>query len=96
MAKDFALAFYNSKVWHNCRKAYIASVFGLCEKCKKPGYILHHKTELNPSNINDPYITLGWDNLLYVCLECHNSIHGNAEPVREGLRFDDHGDLVEC
>lgn len=57
--------------------------------------IVHHKTELTPENINDPEITLGWRNLELLCLECHNKAHGNAEEVvRDGLKFDERGDLV--
>lgn len=57
--------------------------------------IVHHKTELTPENINDPEITLGWQNLELLCLECHNKEHGNAEEVvRDGLKFDERGDLV--
>jgi hypothetical protein len=101
MAKEFARAFYNSKVWKECRKAYIAGVNGLCERCLDggkytPGYILHHKTLLNANNITDPTITLNHDKLLYVCKDCHEACHGNfSEPLRDGLTFTDDGDIVE-
>lgn len=101
MAKPFAKAFYKSKAWLQCRDAYIASVQGLCETCLRkgkvrPGKILHHKIELTPDNINDPSITLGWDNLEYDCQECHNAKHFATNPVvREGLCFDKDGDLVQ-
>jgi hypothetical protein len=95
MAQDFAKAFYNSKAWKDCRDGYIKSVFGLCERCPKPGYIVHHIIELTPENINDPDITLNWDNLEYLCLECHNSAHGDSGVVREGLIFDECGQLIE-
>ncbi|MEG3069449.1 MAG: HNH endonuclease [Candidatus Syntrophopropionicum ammoniitolerans] len=95
MAKPFALKFYKSKAWQQCRAAYIKFVFGICEGCGGPGLIVHHKTELTPENINDPEITLGWQNLELLCLECHNKEHGNAEEVvRDGLKFDERGDLV--
>lgn len=92
MAKDFAKAFYHSRAWQQCRDAYIASVYGLCEACSKPGYIVHHKVKLTPDNIHDPAITLNWDNLQYLCLECHNQIHGGSSTV-QGLEFDENGDL---
>ena len=101
MAKPFAKKFYNSKAWKECRKSYINSVHGLCERCLakgiyEPGYILHHKKYLTPDNINDPYITLNHDNLEYVCLDCHNEEHiGKYERIEKGLDFDMYGNLIE-
>lgn len=95
MAKEYAKKFYNSKVWKQTRESYIASVYGLCERCSKPGYIVHHKKEITPANINDPMITLSHSNLEYLCLNCHNREHGDADVIREGLEFDDNGDIVE-
>ena len=43
MAQEFAAAFYKSAEWRKFREWYIASRFGLCEKCGQPGKILHHK-----------------------------------------------------
>ena len=96
MAREFARKFYDSKAWEKCREGYIASVYGLCRKCKdKPGYILHHKVKLTPENIGDPDITLNWENLEYLCLVHHNAAHGgNGELLREGLAFDESGMLV--
>ncbi|SFR15292.1 HNH endonuclease [Desulfoscipio geothermicus] len=91
--KPFAKKFYKSKAWLKCREAYIASVFGLCERCPRPGHIVHHKIKLTPENINNPDVTLNWDNLEYLCLNCHNREHGGASTA-EGLRFDENGDLV--
>ena len=103
MAKDFAKAFYRSKEWRKCREAYIQSVNGLCERCLAkgklvPGYIVHHKIHLTPENINNPEITLNWDNLEYLCHDCHNKEHGVGKPAevtREGLVFDEFGGLVK-
>ena len=100
MAREFAKKFYKSKVWQNVRQSYIKSVKGLCEVCKTNGeitlgYILHHKIELTEDNINDPYITLSWDNLQFVCMECHNKIHfEQTKPLRDGLMFDKDGNVV--
>jgi len=94
MAKDWAKAFYKSAAWLKCRAAYIQSVFGLCEKCGRPGWIVHHKIKLTPGNINDPNVTLNWDNLEYLCQDCHNREHGGGSTA-EGLRFDAAGNLVE-
>lgn len=99
MAKEFSKKFYRSKEWIKCRESYIKSVYGLCERCGKPGYILHHKKELTPKNINNPSITLGWDNLEYVCFECHNEEHkfGRKKKsyTRKDLVFNKNGELVQ-
>lgn len=94
MAKEFAKAFYKSKAWQQCRTAFIRSKFGLCEICKQPGYIVHHKTKLTPENISDPEVTLGWNNLQYLCVECHNVAHGDAQATRHDVMFNESGDLV--
>ena len=80
MARDFAKSFYSSARWQKCRDSFIAHRIsedgGLCQRCHdRTGYIIHHKIHLTPDNIDDPDITLGFDNLEYVCLECHNLIH---------------------
>lgn len=95
MAQDFARAFYHSAAWLKCRDAYIRSVYGLCERCGESGLIVHHRELLTPVNINDPSVTLNWELLELLCQQCHNKEHGNGEPVAEGLRFDDEGNLVE-
>lgn len=88
MAKEFAKAFYSSAAWRKCRKVFLAQRMaadgGMCERCHdKPGYIIHHKIELSPENINDPEITLNTDNLIYVCHDCHNIIHGYVKDLPE-------------
>lgn len=98
MAKEFAKSFYNSKEWKKCKASYIKSVHGLCERCDKRGYIVHHKKELTPNNINDPNITLSHGNLEYLCLDCHNAEHDfNREKKRatkSNYKFNERGELV--
>lgn len=94
MAKDYAKSFYNSKAWKDCRDGYIKHVLGLCERCKEPGYIVHHKVHITEENIGNPDITLNWDNLRYLCLECHNIEHAENNPVREDLMFTADGQLI--
>lgn len=65
--KEFAKKLYKSKQWIECRNAFFLYRHGLCERCGGPGKIVHHKIELNPSNINDPFITLSFDNLELTC-----------------------------
>lgn len=94
MAAEWAKWFYNSKAWLECSRAYAVSAFYLCERCRKPGYITHHKIELTPENINDPSVTLNWDNLEYLCLDCHNRV--NAQSVtRDDVQFDGSGQLIK-
>lgn len=80
MAKEFAKPFYKSAKWRKCRQSFIAHRIsedgGLCEICHdKTGLIIHHKEKLTPDNIDDPDIALNFDNLMYVCLDCHNKVH---------------------
>ncbi len=78
--RDFARAFYSSKAWEETRKAYRKSVGGLCERCMsrgiyRAGVIVHHKIHLSPKNINDPSVTLNWNNLELLCRDCHGAEH---------------------
>lgn len=82
--KDWARQFYSSDAWKQTRRAYTKSVGGLCERCRDKGEItagevVHHLVWLTPENINDPSITLSWDNLQLVCRECHAQIHAKRE-----------------
>lgn len=95
MARDYSRQFYNSKQWKDCRASYIKKVHGICERCGEPGLILHHKIELTPENINDPFISLSHDNLEYLCIECHNREHFTGDVTREELYFNSDGELVE-
>lgn len=101
MAKKYSKKFYDSKAWKECRRSYIPTVSGLCEKCLEdgkmtPGYILDHIVEITPENIDDVSITLNHDNLQYLCLTCHNrkTFGRDVEVTREGLKFDSYGNLI--
>ena len=104
MAKEYAKPFYNSEAWKKTRKAYYRSKSGICERCQKEfeegkrslkevniGTIVHHKKWITPKNINDPNITLSWDNLEVVCDEHHNTEH-HGKPKR--YRFDKDGNII--
>ena len=83
MAKEFAKAFYNSMAWYKCSRSYKKFRHGLCEDCLKkglytPGVIVHHVIPLDPENISDPKIALGFDNLRLVCRACHSEEHPGA------------------
>lgn len=80
MARDFAKRFYKSKQWQKCRNNFINERRmidgGICQRClKAPGYIVHHKIHLSPQNIDNPDISLNFNNLEFVCHECHNDEH---------------------
>jgi 5-methylcytosine-specific restriction protein A len=94
--KPFAKKFYKSKAWRKCRESYIPKVFGICEHCGDPGYILDHIEEITPENINDPEITLNHENLQYLCLACHNrKTFGKYGSTRDDVMFDEYGNLIE-
>lgn len=80
MKHRFNDAFYSSQEWIKTREAFASYKGGLCERCLKKGIvqageIVHHKIYLTPSNINDPTITLNWDNLELLCRRCHAEEH---------------------
>lgn len=113
--------FYNSYRWRRCAKAYAESQLFICERCKglKSGrkhdgsrqrWVVHHKKTLNEQNIHDDAIAYGWDNLMFLCIECHNAIHAELNENTErgltsgakllskgsrGLLFGSDGDLID-
>lgn len=77
---EFADTFYKSFAWKKCRAGYLRSVGGLCERCLARGLVVpadqvHHIRKLTPENLNDPAVTLSWDNLEALCFECHIAEH---------------------
>lgn len=104
MARPFAIDFYHSQAWQRTRDSYMRAQRGLCEKCMsrgvlKPAEIVHHKVHLSPENINDPYVTLSFDNLEALCRTCHAEehpeIYGSELGFREPrVQFDEYGDVI--
>ncbi len=102
MAKEWAKSFYKSDKWIKCRNSYIQNRIridgGMCEECKKRiGYIVHHKINLSPTNIDDPEVTLNHNNLEYVCKDCHDHFdgHGVGNKSPEVIcNFDDDGNPI--
>lgn len=97
--KEFAKQFYNSKKWRRCRSSFIAERInedgGLCEVCReRTGHIVHHKINLDSSNINKPEIALNHNNLMYVCKECHDRFEGHFYDGRKKNRQDNTRRLV--
>lgn len=96
VAQEYAEKFYNSRRWQETRAAYARSVSYLCEECLKQGIyktgeIVHHKTHITADNIDNPDVTLSWDNLMYVCRDCHARFH-KAHNKRYG--FDESGNVI--
>lgn len=70
---------------------------GLCERCKAkgiitPAYAVHHKIYLDGINVNDPSISLNFDNLEALCFRCHNEEHFGDKTERRWSYVD--GNLV--
>lgn len=103
MAREFARRFYKSKQWESTRNAYFDMRRGLCERCMRegritPGAIVHHKIHLEPNNINDPSISLSFDNLELVCRDCHAKEHPEIYQRKDDgerrVGFDEEGNIV--
>ena len=94
--QEYAKAFYSSTAWKRTREAYSKSVGGLCESCLqkgqyKAGEIVHHKIHLTPDNINDPSISLNWENLILLCRSCHGEQH---DKIIRRYKFDELGRVI--
>ena len=90
--KEFAKGFYLSSNWRKCRDAYFKKQNGICERCGESGLIVHHKRRLTPTNINNPRITLSFDNLELLCQDCHNKEHGRHKNTRYVI--DENGNIL--
>ena len=71
--------------------------FGICERCGKANSKqVHHKIYINEKNINNPTITLDFNNLELLCDSCHQREHKEKySPTLWGLEFDSNGDLIK-
>jgi 5-methylcytosine-specific restriction endonuclease McrA len=92
LSTDWANQFYKSTMWQKTRSAYISYKRGLCERCLEHGIVragveVHHVQPLTQKNINDPNITLNWNNLMLLCPECHDEIHRRTRDKSKHKRF---------
>lgn len=101
MAKPWEKKLLNSTAWQRCRTGYIDHRVGidggLCEVCRESlGYIVHHKIQLTPLNVNDPTVALNWGNLSYECKACHDQHpgHGLKRRISAVCAFDSAGNPV--
>lgn len=86
--------FYRSDQWKIARAMKIAAVGGRCEKCGAIGTEVHHIIHLTEKNVIDPEVCLNQENLLLLCNECHNKVHGRFES-RSEFKFDENGNVVK-
>lgn len=93
--KEYARSFYEGMPWRRTREAYQISQDFICERCGGLASLVHHKVWITPKNINDPDITLNWDNLEALCMDCHNVEHMTGKACIDGLRFDKDGNLIK-
>lgn len=94
--REFATKLYKSKQWQHTRDAYLKSVGGLCENCIKqgiyrPAEIIHHIEHVEPWNIENPEVTLSWNNLEALCRDCHAEQHKRTRNKR--YEVDDNGNV---
>lgn len=87
--------FYRSDKWKIARAMKIAEAGGRCEKCGAVGTEVHHIIHLTSENVVDPEISLNQENLMLLCNECHNKVHGRFEGNKKGVYFDDLGNFVK-
>ena len=93
--REFATGFYKSQAWKDCRAAYAKKANHLCEACLerglyRPGEIVHHTIPITPQNIDDPGITLSFENLRLLCRDCHAAEH-NQKLKQRRFMVDDLG-----
>ena len=93
-------AFYASWKWRKCKKAFAKSKGNICERCLAHGIIeagnkehpleAHHKIPLTDENVDNPKISLNWDNLELLCSGCHHNEHDRREKRRWEIGPDGH------
>lgn len=102
VAQDFARPFYKSRRWERCRAAYLMEPLssprgmvppGMCERCfrmgeLRPAKVVHHKVHLTPQNIDDPDVSLNYDNLQRLCQDCHAFVHSGQDEPRVTFESD--------
>lgn len=102
--------FYQTKTWKQVRKNIWLKQSCLCNRCHRPVYvngisewiskekrlkgIVHHKEYLTDLNYSDNNIALNEDNLEGLCIDCHNKEHFKTDILKDGLVFDEEGNLV--
>jgi len=91
MAKEWARAFYASKIWRDTRRYVLHRDHYTCVDCCGRAEEVHHKIELTPKNINDPNISHKPDNLESLCHYCHTRRTKGSSDIRDGYVFNEDG-----
>lgn len=89
--------FYHSTAWAKAKQAKKMQARGICERCGKAGYEVHHKIPLTDENVDDPNISLNLENLELLCTACHNAARDEEERAkgkRNDYYFDEKGNMV--
>lgn len=94
MAKDFSRKFYNSKAWKFKRAEILHRDLYTCADCACRATEVHHIIELTPDNINDITITLGNNNLISLCHDCHKKYTLNSQHCDVEYTFNKDGFIV--
>lgn len=63
--------------WRQLSEKY-RTINPLCERCMEqdkatPADHVHHKIKI----VDAPHLRLSWDNLMSVCVKCHNELEGS-------------------
>ena len=58
----------------------------------RPGIEVHHIEELTPANIHRPEIALSFDNLVFLCRDCHKARHKGQKDRR--YIIGDNGEII--
>lgn len=79
-----SVKFYKSKAWRSCRDLALIRDDFLCQSCLKreritPAEMVHHIKEFK----DHPELALVLENLVSLCLSCHNKEHPHKGPVKE-------------
>ena len=89
--------FYNSPQWKRVRAAYKKYRHNICERCGGIGYIVHHKCYISKANIFNPNVTLNFENLELLCMDCHNKEHFELrEFTADGELCEKNNSAMDC
>ena len=90
--------FYLTKRWRRTRAIVMQQYHYICQRCEGAAVIVHHIEPLTELNKHDEQIAYGTDNLIPLCIECHNAIHygtNKQEVKRNEIEFDSNGNVIQ-
>lgn len=86
--------FYDSKAWHAVRTQVRIEHHGVCDMCGCSASHVHHIIPLDDNNVSDCTVSLNPENLMLLCISCHNKVHSTNGSVRNDLMFDKDGNAI--